>query len=123
MAEKQNILRQIKDIQVQASRLIEERIAIEDLEAFFDYSNQLKSFLTTNLQEEFILKYVHELPELNLELVETNKSLLMKLLSLFAGGSGSLSSDRINVDEALDHLRFVKGKYASIELLLQNYFD
>jgi hypothetical protein len=57
-----NVRRQLKDIQFQAERLINERPSIEDIEAFDRYNEELKNYLLNNLNDPELLQRVRQIP-------------------------------------------------------------
>lgn len=118
-----NILRQITDIQVQAERLIKNKSDITQVEQFAAYSNEIKTFLLNNISDEFILNQIKEIPDLDLEQTESNSRFINLFLNVLGGSIGIYSSERRKADEALDKIRDIRGKYASTEFMLKNYFE
>ena len=124
MIEKRNVLRQIIDIQVQAERLIKEESDLTDIENFAKYSYELKSFLNENVGDDFILKYINEIPILDLDdLGETENGWVFTMLFFFGGLLGVYSLQQRKKAQALNIIRDIKGKYASAEFMLKNYFE
>src|SRR5688500_15875655 len=90
------ILRQIKDLQVQAEHLIKVKPipTLEELEAYSKYSEETRSFLLAHVDETMILEHVKQIP--NIERVwnesvvskEVAKSMMESIVSLFVGGMG-----------------------------------
>ena len=62
-----SISRQIRDIQVQADRLISNKASLDQMEEFAQYNDETKSFLISHIDDEFIMKYILEIPDLNLD--------------------------------------------------------
>lgn len=119
-----NILRQITDIQVQADRLIKGQADLTEIEDFAKYSYELKTFLTRNIQDDFIQKYVKDIPILDLdEESQDADGFINNLLYFFGGLFGAYSIEQRKKAEALDVIRDIKGKYASAEFMLKNYFE
>ncbi len=52
-----SILRQVTDIQVQADRLIKEKVSLEQISQFAQYSDEIKSFLLSIIKDDFVLNY------------------------------------------------------------------
>ncbi|WP_299548117.1 hypothetical protein [Seonamhaeicola sp.] len=117
-----NIIRQIIDIQAQAERLIRTEASMAEIEQFAQYNDEIKSFLINNIDDDFVLKYVKEIPNLNIEEIETRTGLITVLLSLFVGGI-AIYNERRKSQKALNTIRDIKGKYASAEFMLKNYFS
>ncbi|MRH99199.1 hypothetical protein GH721_01520 [Kriegella sp. EG-1] len=124
MIEQRNILRQITDIQVQADRLIKGQGDLTDMENFGRYSLELKTFLTENIQDNFILKYDNQIPTLDLdEESEITDGFIYSILYFFDGILGVYSLEQKKKAKAINVIRDIKGKYASAEFMLKNYFD
>ncbi|WP_299433239.1 hypothetical protein [uncultured Aquimarina sp.] len=120
---KNNILRQITDIQVQADRLISEKANLEEIEQFSQYSQEIKTFLLNTVKDEFVKKYVLEIPDLDLDSPK-NSSKAKSIIAIIIGGiGGSYYNEKRKIDEALDTLKDIRNKYASAEFMLKNYFN
>ncbi|AXT21027.1 hypothetical protein D7030_08450 [Flavobacteriaceae bacterium AU392] len=117
-----NIIRQIVDIQNQADRLIKNKANIVEIEQFSQYNDEIKSFLESNIEDEFILNYVRAIPNLDIEQEDTKLGILNIVLSIFFGGITSYR-ERQKADNALNKIRDIRGKYASAEFMLKNYFS
>tara|TARA_R110002051_G_scaffold321291_1_gene408555 strand:+ start:113 stop:472 length:360 start_codon:yes stop_codon:yes gene_type:complete len=115
-----NIIRQVIDIQSQAERLISQNAEETDIELFSQYNRELKSFLISNIKDEFVLNYIKEIPDLNMMDLESESGFFERLIALFSNG---YSSDRMKNDRALDIIREIKNKYASSEFMIKNYFN
>jgi hypothetical protein len=118
-----NVLRQIVDIQVQADRLIKGKADLSEIEDFAKYSYELKTYLYENIQDDLILKYVREIPTLTLDDEINDAGFIDNLLYFFGGLFGGYSLEQKKQAEALDIIRDIKGKYASAEFMLKNYFE
>ncbi|MDO5978715.1 hypothetical protein [Flavivirga spongiicola] len=119
-----NIIRQIVDIQAQAERLIKTQADMVEIGQFAQYNDEIKEYLISNIDDGFILKYVREIPDLNIEEVETKTGLIaiiIILISSFFGGV-ALYNEKRRSQKALNTIRDIKGKYASAEFMLKNYF-
>lgn len=117
------ILRQVKDLQIQAETLCTGSPNLHDFEHFSSYSEEIKSYLIKNIKEEMILKYVNEIPVLDLDKLETSQIHESILMSLLNGVFGFMYRERLLVQKAQNIARDIRGKYGSIEFLLKNYFD
>ncbi len=115
-----NIIRQVADIQSQAERLISQNAEETDIELFAQYNRELKSFLMSNIKDEFVLNYIKEIPDLNMMELENEGGFLENILGILSRG---YSSDRMKNDRALDLIRDIKNKYASAEFMIKNYFN
>jgi len=123
LIEKRNIIRQITDIQNQAERLIKRKSSLVEIEQFADYSSEIKLFLIKYIDEDFILKHVHEIPDLNLHESDSKPGLFDLIIYSFNFGLGAYSKERRKADKALKTVRDIRGKYASLEFMLKNYFN
>ncbi|MFD1062641.1 hypothetical protein ACFQ1Q_05235 [Winogradskyella litorisediminis] len=118
-----NILRQIKDIQVQAARLINRKSNLQEIEEFSNYSAEIKSFLLKNIEDKFILGHIHQIPDLSLDETNSNSRIFDVLAFSFDFGLGIYSRDKRKAEKALKKINDIQGKYASIEFMLKNYFE
>lgn len=116
-----NIIRQVIDIQSQAERLISQKAEETEIELFSQYNRELKSFLISNIKDEFVLGYVRKIPDLDMmELERGSNDFLEKLIEFFGAG---YYNDRMRNARALDVIREIKNKYASAEFMIKNYFN
>jgi len=109
-------LRQIRDVQVQADKLISENVSMSDLEAFDRYSLELKNFLLERVVEADILQAVREIPSVETSVKPESffQFFLSLISSLVRGGLESKATI-----EAKESVRDVRNKYASIEFLMR----
>uniref|UniRef100_UPI0040493C14 hypothetical protein n=2 Tax=Gelidibacter sp. TaxID=2018083 RepID=UPI0040493C14 len=117
----QNILRQIVDIQAQAERLIRTEADIVEIDQFAQFNAEIMSYLHSHIDDPFVMKYVNEIPVLDIEEIETSTGITSILLGLFVGGS-AIYNDKEKARKALIIIRDIKAKYASIEFMLKNHF-
>lgn len=121
-----NVLRQIKDIQVQAERLISNKANLNEIREFSNYSKEIKLFLIENIGNHFILSKVHEIPEIQIQDSTSTKEISKNVFGYFFGVFGGLIyllKSNKKQDEAINFVRDVKGKYGTLEFLLKNYLD
>ena len=59
------LLRQLKDIQAQADRILTGENSDETIETFAKYSVEFKDYISTNIESPTIKSYLKELPEIN----------------------------------------------------------
>lgn len=121
---KRNIIRQIVDIQAQADRLIRSDADVVEIEQFAQYNNEIKTYLIEHIDDDFILKYIKDIPDLNIEEVEDKKGvlgLIFLTLSLFSGWP-ALYYEKRKARKSLETVRDIRGKYASVEFMIKNYF-
>lgn len=117
-----NIVRQVADIQAQAERLTTGKTELSQIEDFSRYNEEIKSFLLENVKDDFILKYIQEIPSINFKNLDTKDNILMVFLGMISGGLGSYYRQNQKTEQALNVVREIRGKYASAEFMLKNYF-
>ena len=111
--------RQIIDIQMQAERILKEKVSLEDIDQFNSYNEEIKNYLLGLIKDKFIIDRVLEIPNLNLDSDSPNTSFsFLSFLSFLVGGS--ISKERSKVEEAKYIIRDIKDKYASLEFILKN---
>ncbi|NER12804.1 hypothetical protein GWK08_05090 [Leptobacterium flavescens] len=123
MGNQANILRQIKDIQVQADRLIRNNADLTEIEHFSDYSTEIRNCLLKNITDKTILDHIESIPDLKIdEYVESDggNGILGSIINFFGG---AYASEKWKSESSLSIVRDIKAKYASLEFLLRNYFD
>lgn len=118
----QQVFRQIKDIQVQADRIISDRPGLENIYEFGKYSKQIKKYLLENVKDEMVLGYVRQIPDLEEEIdnPQVSSGIVSVILFVIAGWLLLYFRERRRVDHGKDIVRDIRGKYASIEFLLKN---
>jgi hypothetical protein len=119
------VFRQIRDIQNQADKLIQETPSLEDLESFSQYNEEMKLYLINHVDQPEIIQHVQSIPNV-FEVEDDVKGLpefLMILLAIITIGISHLyirhlaEARRINLIQ--DQIHVVKGKYATLEFLLK----
>lgn len=115
-----HLMRQVKDIQVQAERLIQTNAAIEDLEEFNDYNIELKTYLLATITDPMVLTFIQEIPDklINHKEIVRQRVWFAALTFLFSGLI-ALYTQRVEQQDAISTVREIRGKYASIEFLLK----
>lgn len=111
------ILRQLKDIQVQAENLLSnEEINPEQLESFYIFSEEINSLILKTSKNELIVKIVNEIKNTEFEKVIKNT----KTVELFGFDFFRLFRKHSDLLIIKDLIRFLQSKYASLELLFRN---
>jgi hypothetical protein len=119
-------LRQIQDIQVQAERLISNKANLDQIAEFSKYSDEIKFYLMENIDDEEILSYVRDIPIFEIEeseLEKTAEGIFAGILSIASYGLAGYFRNQRARDKALDVVRDIRSKYASIEFMCRNYFE
>jgi hypothetical protein len=117
-----NVRRQLKDIQFQAERLINERPSIEDIEAFDRYNEELRNYLLNNLSDPELLQRVRQIPRV---LDESNsqvasRGIISAVLTMVVPALVSYFQDRQLIENSKDAIREARGAYASLEFFTRN---
>ena len=115
----QNLLRQIKDIQQQATLLLaKEEITPEEIKLFHQYSTELKASIKETINDSLIRSLVEEIPGEELIRLALNAKRTgfwgFDLSGLFNSGETATIEDLI---------RLISSKYAAIEMLLSNQIN
>lgn len=115
----QNLLRQIKDIQQQATLLLaKEEITPEEIKLFHQYSTELKASINETINDSLIRSLVEEIPGEELIRLALNAKRTgfwgFDLSGLFNSGETATIEDLI---------RLISSKYAAIEMLLSNQIN
>jgi uncharacterized protein (DUF885 family) len=110
------MVRQLADIQSQASKILSNKNDINELEGFSKYSNELKAFVLANSDDELVLELANGIPYIHYKKVEAKlwhwlvfgHSVFLLLHRYFA--AGKVFAD---VEKA-------RSGYASIHFLLKS---
>lgn len=120
-----SVFRQIRDIQNQASKLVDEKPSLVDLEEFSRFNEEMKLYLVKNLEQDEIVEHVLSIPNV-IEVEEESIGIpiyALMILTLLTLGLSYLyvkhveESRRISLMQ--DQVREVQGKYATLEFLLK----
>lgn len=118
-----NILRQLLDIQLQAERLIQSDADIHEFGMFSSYSEEIKEYLLSTVDEEMILKYVNEIPLLDMNNLEL-KGTAEGAIAMWVSGLAGYFFREYRIKKAAKEItRDIRAKYGSIEFLMKNYLS
>lgn len=109
------LLRQLKDIQAQADKILTGENSDETIETFAKYSIELKDYIMKNIEAPAIKSYLKELPEIN---YNRTKVKLWQYLILPMWWI-ALYNDYQAKNETIQDIQLVKGKYATLEMLVK----
>jgi len=110
----ENLIRQLKDIQILATSLLTQELTPEKIEYFFKYSEEIQSYIKKNIKDELINELIFDIPNKELEdLVRSSKT--VDIFNLDLAGFFKKS----NANDAKDLIAITKNKYGSIEILLK----
>ena len=111
------LLRQLKDIQAQADKILTGEDSNERIETFAKYSIELKDYISKNVESKEIKMYLTELPNINYSRTQ------VKLWQYLFWPSWwlSLYKDYLAKNRTIEEIRLVKGKYSTLELLVRGF--
>jgi len=116
----QGILRQVKDLQAQADRLIKSKGNMPEIEAFALFNDEVKEILLKQLNDEFVLNYIKTIPSLDIDNIETKSNFFIVILSIFFGNLGVAYSEQDRINKALTVVKEISDKYSSYEMMIKN---
>ena len=108
------LLRQLKDIQIQADKILSGNNSSETIESFARYSTDLKEYIAKNVENKEVISYLAEIPNVNYSRNKFKPWLYLILpawLYLYY-------KDIIAKNRSIEEISIVKGKYACLELLI-----
>lgn len=117
-----SIRRQLKDIQVQADKLISSSPSLEEIMEFGSYSKELKNYLLKNIKEDFIIDKLNEIPDVD-EYDSSDKvktGIFTVISGLVSMGAMGYAKRRREAELALNNVREIRGKFASVEFMYKN---
>lgn len=114
-------VRQIRDIQQQADALLTGPANEQALLEFAKYHTELKTFLAESLEPGFALDHVSTIPDFHPENISNSGKKAAGLIGLVIGGLwGGALVKHSQLQNALNEIREIQGKYASLEFLMRN---
>jgi len=120
---KPSIIRQVKDLQAQAERLIRTGGNMPEIEAFANYNEEIKTFLLNTIQDEFVLNYIKTIPSIDIDAIETKSGIRSIALGLFFGGTSTIYHEKNKIESALKQIKDISNKYSSYEIMIKNHFQ
>ncbi|MEL6864132.1 MAG: hypothetical protein AAFP19_06930 [Bacteroidota bacterium] len=115
----QNILRQVKDIQYQADKLLKGHPSLSDIKDFRRYAQEINTFLQKHIDIPEVHQLVDDIPSIKVDLIDLKTGLLFMIMPAVLV---TWYYERRLINIARSDIQIAKGKYASIEFLLKNYF-
>ena len=109
------LLRQLKDIQAQADKILTGENSNEAIETFARYSIELKDYILKNVEAQEIKTYLTDLPAINYKRSEVKLWQYLILPSWWI----TLYKDYQAKNRTIAEIGSVKGKYATLELLVK----
>ena len=111
------LLRQLKDIQAQADGILNGRDSDTEIETFARYAVDLKKYILENDSPFEAKLQLSELPDVDY----SRPKIRIWQYVVFPIWWVALYQDYIQKQKALEDIRIVKGKYASIELIVKEH--
>jgi hypothetical protein len=109
------VIRQLRDIQAQADKILTGDNSSEAIEGFARYSTELKNFISKHYDYANVQAYLTELPKINYAKTQVKLWQYLLLPSWWI----SLYHDYRARNKAMDAIRLTKDKYATLTLLLK----
>ena len=109
------IIRQLKDIQAQADKILTGDNSEESIETFSQYSDELKDFIHTHIEVNEIRAYLSELPEIDY----APKSIQLWQYLVFPSWWVAMYHDHVARNEAVRDVGIARGKFATLEIMIK----
>lgn len=113
------LLRQIKDIEVQAGKIIDGDNSAESIENIARYSKELQRFISLKIENEEIKLYGRELPDIDYSKVQFKLWHFLLLPTWFI----FVYKDTIKKREIINEIHAARGKYATMEMMVKQYIN
>ena len=109
------LLRQLKDIQVQAEKIMRGEDSNESIESFAKYSAEFKAYIQKNVDSAEIRRYADDLPQINYQRTQIKLWQYVILPSWWISLYKDYHAKNIVIQEIIQ----ATGKYGTLELLVQ----
>jgi hypothetical protein len=109
------LLRQLKDVQAQADKILTGEDSHETIETFAKYSIELKEYISKNVASFEIKSYLTELPVIKYQRTGIKFWQYMMLVSWWI----AIYMDYQAKNRAIEEIGTAKGKYATLEVLVR----
>jgi hypothetical protein len=113
------LLRQLKDVQAQADKILTGENSNEAIESFARYSIELKEYILKNISSNEVKSYLTELPEINYSRTDLKLWQYLILPSWWI----TLYKDYQAKNRTIQEINAVRSKYATLELLVKGQID
>lgn len=107
--------RQVRDIQVQADKILEGDNSHDALESFSKYCSELKSFINNRIQTPQLREYAAALPNIN---HQRNETKLWHYL-IWPAWWINLYKDYHAKNKTLQEISHARGMFATLELMIK----
>lgn len=109
------IIRQVKDIQAQADKILSGDNSEESIETFSRYLDELRDFIHTHIEVQEIRSYLSELPEIEY----APKTIQLWQYLVFPAWWVAMYHDHVARNEAVRDVSIARGKFATLELMIK----
>lgn len=109
------LLRQVKDIQAQADKIVQGENSADAMETFARYSAELKNYISVNIQSAEIKAFLTELSDVNYSRMKIRLWQYLLLPYWWIG----LYKDYQARNKTVEEINTLRGKYATLELLIR----
>lgn len=113
------LLRQLRDIQAQADKIASGENDQDSIETFAKYSLELKEYVLKHVDSDEIRGYASIIPDVNYERVMVSWWQFIIMPAWWI----SLYNDYKARERAVEDIVTVKGKYATLELMIRGLAD
>jgi hypothetical protein len=110
------LLRQLKDIQAQAEKIADGGNSEDNIESFARYSVELKDYIRKNIQSKEIVHYLSEVPDVEYERIHVKLWQYLIMPSWWI----TLYKDYVSRQKAVEQINTIRGKFATIEILVRS---
>jgi hypothetical protein len=111
----QLVLRQIKDIQAQADKVLSGDKSEEAIRSFIRYSDDLKAYIAKNITDDKVRTRAEEIPDIDF----SGSSVQLWMLLILPAWWYTLYHDYIGKKKVLEEIAAVRGMYAHLELFVR----
>lgn len=109
------LLRQLKDIQVQADKIITGDDSDDTIETFARYSGELKKYISKNVESPEIKSYLAQLPIIDYKKAGIQFWQYLMLISWWVALYANYQAKRKTIED----IGIAKSKYATLELIVK----
>jgi hypothetical protein len=113
------LIRQLKDIQSQADKILTGEDSSEAIETFAQYSRELKEYIQKNVASNEVKAYLTQLPEIEY----ARPSIQLWQYLILPAWWIALYKDYQEKNRMKEEINLVRGKYATLELLVRGLPD
>ncbi len=109
------LLRQLRDVQAQADKIVSGESSQESIETFAQYSRELKDYVLTHVDSDEIRRHTSDIPDVNYARVMVSWWQFIIMPAWWI----AMYNDYRSRERAIEDIVTVKGKYATLELMVR----